>query len=187
MKLIMATHNINKVKEVKAILNKDNIISLTDLNDFKEIEETGNTFFENATIKALEIAKKYNEVAIADDSGIVIKALNGAPGLYSVRYSGKGDLENNLLVLKQLETVKDRSAYFISVIALAYPDGKVLKFEGKWEGKIGFEIKGNQGFGYDSIFIPNGYEITAGELNSKEKNQISHRYQALMKLNEYLK
>ena len=181
MKLILASHNKNKIKEFKDILKDTNIelISLTDLNDYEDIIEDGNTFLDNAIIKAKHISTKYNLPAISDDSGLEITALNNAPGIYSSRYSGKGDLGNNLKVLKELEGIKDRSASFTCVIVVYYPDGNYHSFEGIWHGHISSEIKGNNGFGYDPIFIPNGYNKTSAELGKEVKSQISHRAKAL--------
>lgn len=181
MKLILASHNKNKIKEFKDILKDTNIelISLTDLNDYEEIIEDGNTFLDNALIKAKSISLKYNLPAISDDSGLEITALNNAPGIYSSRYSSNGDLGNNLKVLKELEGIKDRSASFTCVIVVYYPNDEYHSFEGIWHGHISNEIKGNNGFGYDPIFIPKGYNKTSAELGEEVKSQISHRAKAL--------
>lgn len=181
MQLILASHNKNKIKEFKEILKETNIelLSLIDLNDHEEIIEDGNTFTENALIKARNIAGKYNLPAIADDSGIEIKYLKNAPGIMSARYSGKGDLENNLKVLKELDGITDRYARFICVIVLYYPNGEYKTFKGVWEGFISTELKGNNGFGYDPIFIPNGFRKTVAELEETLKSKISHRAKAL--------
>ncbi|VEU80152.1 RdgB/HAM1 family non-canonical purine NTP pyrophosphatase [Haploplasma axanthum] len=186
MEVIVASHNKNKIKEFKSILgNEYNIKSLEDLNDFEDIEETGNTFSENALIKALSIAKKYNKVAIADDSGLEVYSLDNRPGVYSARYSGKGDHENNLKILSELKNNKNRNGRFISVIALCYPNGEYQLFEGIWEGRISEEIKGENGFGYDVIFIPEGFEKTVAELEPDVKDKYSHRSKALKLLKDY--
>lgn len=184
MKLIFATHNDNKLKELKEILKDTNleIVSLKELNDYEDIIEDGNTFEENSIIKAVHIARKYNVNAIADDSGIEISYLNNEPGIYSARYSGKGDYENNLKVLNLLENIENRSARFVCVISTATPSGEVKTYEGIVEGKIANEPRGNNLFGYDPIFIPNGYNETFGELDNEIKSKISHRANALNKL-----
>lgn len=181
MKLILASHNKNKIKEFREILKDTSIelLSLIDLEDFDEIEETGNTFLENAIIKAKKISIKYNLPAIADDSGLEVMALNSRPGVYSARYSGKGDLENNLKVLNELVGITNREALFNSTIVLYYPNGEYYNFEGIWHGTIGNEIRGTNGFGYDTIFIPKGLKETVAELDSKIKSKISHRAIAL--------
>lgn len=174
--------------ELKSLLNNPEIevISLSDLNDYEEIEETGTTFLENAKLKALTIAKKYHLPTLADDSGLEVYSLNMEPGVYSARYSGKGDLENCLKLLANMKEKKDRKARFISVIAYIDKDLKFKSFEGTWEGEISFNIKGENGFGYDSVFIPEGYHITAAQMESSLKNSISHRAKALKKLIEEL-
>ncbi|HHT96927.1 MAG TPA: RdgB/HAM1 family non-canonical purine NTP pyrophosphatase [Clostridiales bacterium] len=186
MKFILASHNKNKIKEFREILKdtKIELISLIDLNDNEEIIETGNTFLDNALLKAKHISKKYNLPTIADDSGIEIKYLKNAPGIYSARYSSSGDLANNLKVLKELEGVTDRYARFICVIAVYYPNDEYKSFKGVWEGFIANTIKGNNGFGYDPIFIPNGYRSTVAELDENIKAKLSHRAKALQLLKD---
>lgn len=181
MKLIIATHNDHKLKEFKQILKDTNIelVSLKDLKDFDEIVENGSTFLENALIKAKNISLKYNLPVIADDSGVSIEALDNRPGIHSARYSGKGDLENNLKVLKELENIENRKATFNCVIVVYYPDGNYHHFEGIWPGTIAHEMRGENGFGYDPIFVPDGYNLTVSELGEELKSQISHRAKAL--------
>mgnify|MGYP001300053398 CR=1 FL=1 len=187
MKYILATHNDNKAKEIKELFkNKIEIITLKDLNDYEEIIEDGKTFEENALIKAKTIFKKYNLPVIADDSGLEIKYLNNLPGVYSQRYSGKGDLENNKKVLRELKDVSNRDARFVCVIALVEQNGDTKVFKGMLEGEISLSSKGNNGFGYDPIFIPKGYTKTLGELPSEIKQKISHRSQALLLFEQYL-
>lgn len=189
MKLIIATHNENKVNEFKKLLNeKVTVLSLSDLNDFEDIIEDGKTFFENSKIKSLGISNKYEGYfVLADDSGIEIEELNNLPGIYSARYSGGGDLANNLKVLSELEGKTNRKARFICHLTLAY-NGKLLNdYLGVWEGTITNEIKGSNGFGYDSIFIPEGLNITAGEMDRDLKNNMSHRNIATLKfVNDFL-
>lgn len=186
MKIIIASHNLNKIKEFKQLLKGTNLelISLHDLNDHEEIIEDGNTFLDNALIKAKHIASKYNLPAIADDSGLMVKYLKNAPGINSARYSGKGDYENNLKVLAELKGKTDRYARFISVIVLCYPSGNYKSYKGIWEGFIAEEIKGSNGFGYDSIFIPNGYLKTVAQLDDLVKSKLSHRAKALQLLKD---
>ncbi len=189
MKIIIATHNQNKVKEFKEILKdfKVELISLSEMNDHEEIIEDGQTFEENATIKVKHIAKKYQMPVISDDSGLEVEALNNRPGIYSARYSGKGDLENNLKILSELKEIKNRKARFICVIAYSTPLGEIKTYKGIWEGKISQEIKGNNGFGYDPIFIPKHKTKTVAELSEKEKTKNSHRSKALKQFKEDFK
>ena len=181
MRIILATHNPNKVKEFNELLINTNfeLISLHDLQDHEEIIEDGDTFLDNALIKAKYIASKYNLPAIADDSGLMVKYLKNGPGINSARYSGKGDYENNLKILSELKGVTDRYARFICVIVIYYPDGEYKAYRGIWEGFIAKEIKGNNGFGYDPIFIPKGYLNTVAELDDEVKSKLSHRAKAL--------
>lgn len=188
MKIIVATHNINKLNEIKKVLKdfKLDLVSLIDLNDDEEIIEDGSSYFENALIKAKTIHTKYKEIVIADDSGLEVEVLNNEPGINSSRYSNQGDYKNNLKVLKLLKNNQNRNARFITVIAL-YSGSEPVFFEGTLKGRIANEIKGDYGFGYDSIFIPEGYNETLAELKEQVKNEISHRKIALSKLAEYLK
>lgn len=188
MKIILATHNKNKIKEINDFLRNTNLdlVSLEDLNDYDEIIEDGNSFFENALIKAKTIAHKYNLPVLADDSGLEIEALNNEPGINSSRYSGKGDYYNNLKVLEGLKDAFNRRAKFTTIIVLYYPNGDYESFKGEWEGFINTEIKGINGFGYDPIFIPKGYQKTVAEMNLNIKNKESHRAKALSKLKSYL-
>lgn len=182
MKLIFASHNAHKTQEVRQILGEDfEITGLAELGFEEEIEETGTAFEENAFIKASAIYKKYRLPVIADDSGLCVNALKGKPGIYSARYAGpKADAaENNTLLLKELESCKDRSAYFIAVICYINEQGNPSYFTGKTEGRIIDQLTGNSGFGYDPLFIPEGYNETFASLGHAAKNQISHRYRAL--------
>ncbi|WP_312313498.1 RdgB/HAM1 family non-canonical purine NTP pyrophosphatase [Empedobacter brevis] len=187
MELIFATHNNNKVKEVKKMLPSYlSMKSLTDIHFFDEIEETGETFEENAQLKAKIIFEKTGKNIFADDSGLVIEALNGAPGVYSHRYAGTGRDEDNIAkALKELEGKTNRKAYFISVFCLILNE-KEYFFEGRVNGTIATEILGDNGFGYDPIFIPDGHTKSFAQMTAEEKNTISHRGKAVEKLNEFL-
>lgn len=187
MELIFATHNNNKVKEVTKMLPSHlSMKSLTDIHFFDEIEETGETFEENAQLKAKIIFEKTGKNIFADDSGLVIEALNGAPGVYSHRYAGTGRDEDNIAkALKELEGKTNRKAYFISVFCLIL-NGKEYFFEGRVNGTIATEILGDNGFGYDPIFIPDGHTKSFAQMTAEEKNTISHRGKAVEKLNEFL-
>lgn len=187
MELIFATHNNNKVKEVTKMLPSYlSMKSLTDINFFDEIEETGTTFEKNAQLKAKTIFDKTGKNIFADDSGLVIEALDGAPGVYSARYAGTGKDEDNIAkALKELEGETNRKAYFISIFCLIL-DGKEYFFEGRVNGTIATEIMGDNGFGYDPIFIPDGFSKSFAQMSPEEKNAISHRGKAVEKLNDFL-
>lgn len=199
MKIILATRNKHKVEEIKQILeiylepNLYSQIEILDVGNFSwipEIEEDGKTFAENALKKARTVHEFTGLCSIADDSGIEVDFLNGEPGIYSARYAGKGatDEENNRKLLKLLEGVpiEKRTATFRCVIA--YVDGEVEKvFEGETRGKVIFEPRGMGGFGYDPLFVPDGYELTYAEMPKELKNRISHRSKALQKFIEFLR
>ena len=194
MKLIIASNNKHKIKEIKAILGDcfAEIISLKEAGISHETVEDGKTFMENAIKKATEIAEISGAVAIADDSGICVEALGGAPGIYSARYASldgenADDEKNNDLLLKNLEGKDSRRAYYCCAIALAFPDKRVVKAEGYMHGEILTERHGTGGFGYDPIFKPDGYSVSVGEITGEEKNKISHRGNALRALYEKLK
>lgn len=189
MQLIFATKNENKVKELHAYLhNKIDILSLKDVFPAGiQLSETGNTFQENALEKVKAVYLKTGKACFAEDSGLVVKALDGAPGIYSSRYAGEdgNDAKNNEKLLKELKDVEDRSAYFIAVIAL-YDGEDVYYFEGKCHGRIGQSLEGEDGFGYDPLFIPDGYENSFAILGMEVKNKISHRVKALAKFRDFL-
>ena len=187
MKIYVATKNQGKIKEINKILS-DAGIECESFPNMEDVEETGVTFEENAKIKADFLSSKLkDEYVIADDSGLSVDALNGAPGIYSARYSGThgDDKANNLKVLKEMQGIENRKCRFICAIALS-KNGKTVKtFHGELEGIVGYEERGENGFGYDSIFLlPNGK--TTAEIESEEKNKISHRYKALEQLRDYL-
>ena len=183
MKLIIASNNKHKVYEIKKILgNKfSEILSQREAGIEHETVEDGTTFLENAAKKAREIAEISGCAALADDSGICVHALGGAPGIYSARYSGGhgNDEDNNNLVLKNLEDKEDKSAHYTCAMALVYPDGREVTAEGYMYGSITKDRRGDRGFGYDPIFVPDGESRTVAEMTDEEKNEISHRANAL--------
>jgi len=189
MKLIVASNNKNKIREIKQILgDMFEPVSLSEAGLVSEPEETGTTFAENALIKARSAYEecKREFACIADDSGLCVNALNGAPGVYSARYSGKGDAANNELLLKNVADKKDRNAVFRSAIALILPDGTEIIAEGECKGIIIDEQRGNNGFGYDPLFLVEEYGKTFAELDGSVKNIISHRANALKNLRKKL-
>ena len=188
MDLVFATHNVNKLKEVSLLLPKDiRLISLEDLGCHEEIPETGTTLEANAQLKADYITHRYGISCFADDTGLIIDALNGAPGVHSARFAGEEkDSEKNIeKVLFKLKNITSRTARFKTVIALNLNKERIL-FEGLVEGTITKEKMGAEGFGYDPIFIPIGYDQTFAQLPIEIKNEISHRGKALQKLIAYL-
>ncbi len=187
MELVFSTNNAHKLEEVQQMVGDKFILkSLNDIGCTDDIPETGVTFEENAKQKTDYLVSKYNVNCFGDDSGLEINALDGEPGVYSARYSGSRDMEKNIdLVLEKLEGKADRSARFKTIISL-FVNGEQHFFEGTVEGHIINERTGTEGFGYDPIFIPNGYEKTFAEMSLEEKNKISHRSQAVAKLVDFL-
>lgn len=188
MKLVLATHNQHKVEEVGAILG--NTVSGLELvgYDGPEPKEDGTSFLENALIKARAAFAHTGMPAIADDSGIAVEILGGAPGIFSARWAGGRDnIANRQLLLSQLDDVRDedRAASFVCIIALVTADGEV-SFTGIWPGRVARHEQGQNGFGYDPVFIPEGFEVTAAELEPEVKNALSHRSLALQQLASYL-
>ena len=182
--LVFATSNKGKYNEVKKMMPRNiNLLSLNDLNFIGDIQETGKTLKQNAKIKSDFIFNNFGINCFADDSGLEIDSLNGMPGIYSARFAGKTCNSNDNIekVWKLLTGYKNTDAKFKSILSLNI-DGKTFFFKGKIDGKIIFNKRGTNGFGYDSIFIPNGYNKTFAELNSVEKNEISHRSKALKRL-----
>ena len=191
-------HNIKPLSKIWSIgsqmekkLNSMGIYSLKDVNlDGIEIVEDGKTFEHNALIKARTIAKKTKMIAISDDSGLEVDAIGKKPGIYSARFAGENatDEENRQKLLKSLKNIpmSQRGARFVSAIAVVFPDGKEFVVRGTCEGNIGFEEKGKNGFGYDSLFFYPEFNKTFAELSSEEKNEVSHRANAVKKLKEYL-
>ena len=183
MKLIFATHNQHKVEELKKLLPSNiSILSLTDINCYEEIEETGTTLEENAKLKANFIKYKYGLDCFADDSGLEVDALGGSPGVYSARYAGdeKNNEDNIKKIWKELRDKDSTKAQFRTVIAASF-GSKISIYEGKVIGNLIFEKRGNHGFGYDPIFIPEGYTKTFAEMGDAVKNKISHRALATQK------
>lgn len=187
MELIFATHNIDKLDEVKAIFTNTKIITLKDLEDFDDVNETGSTFKENAYLKAKYYYDKYKKPVFADDSGLVIEALHGEPGIFSSRYSKEATYyANNIKVLEKLGNSKNRKAYFITLICFIDKLGIDHYFEGRVYGEIINELNPDlSGFGYDPIFYLPEFNKTFKELGSK-KNTISHRYNALKEFEKFL-
>ncbi len=187
--IIFASKNRGKIKEVKEILNDDiELVSLLDLNDSAEIEESGNSFEENARIKAFEVFKKYRIPSIGDDSGLHVEQLYGVPGIYSARYAGIGatDEDNNRKLIRELEKFAEpHPAKYICYAV--YFDGSNYKISsGEVKGNIIKIPRGLNGFGYDPFFVPEGYSQTMAELSLEEKNKISHRSIAFRKLKDIL-
>lgn len=189
MKIFLATGNKHKIKEIEKIFKMDNveILSINDGIEIPEVEEDGTTFEENSKKKALEIAKFTNMITIADDSGLCVDALGGAPGVYSARYAGEhgNDLDNNKKLVKELQGVENRKARFVCVITLAKPTGETYSFRGEVEGDIIDVPQGTEGFGYDPHFFMKEYGKTLAEI-PEIKSKISHRARALEKLKENL-
>lgn len=194
MKLLLATHNLNKVIELRSLLihhPEIEVLTLGDLGITEEPEETETTFEGNAALKAHWAAQKSGLLSMADDSGLEIDALNKEPGVYSARYLGKDTpyVEKNAIILDRLRGVSKRSARFISVVAIAKPNSTesdslntdIILCEGIMEGSIAFDQKGSNGFGYDPIFVPQGFTETYAQMNLRDKNQVSHRGQAFRK------
>ena len=189
MKLVFASHNQNKVNEIKSLLPKSvEVLSLTDIGFVDEIDETGLTLDENSKIKAKAVLKKTGYFCFADDTGLEIEALNYEPGVFSARYAGnqKNDSDNIEKVLLNLQGITNRNARFRTVITLLIGKDE-YSFEGKVEGKIIMEKRGEFGFGYDPIFIPEDQSRTFAEMSLEEKNKFSHRARAFQKMIEFLK
>lgn len=192
MKIVLASRNQGKLREIKDLLDGLGIewVSLADIDDPPEVIEDGDTFYANALKKARIIAEYANCPALADDSGLEVEALQGAPGIHSARYSGPGadDLSNIEKLLRDLEGVPPdrRAAAFHCVLVLYYPDGCHQVFEGRWEGRISEVMRGRRGFGYDPVFYLGEAGKTVAELLPEEKNRRSHRAQAIRKLKRHL-
>jgi XTP/dITP diphosphohydrolase len=186
--LIFVTNNQHKLREIRSIINADiSILSLAEIGFHGEIEEDADTIEGNASLKSWYIYHQYGKDCFADDTGLEIKALNGRPGVKSARYAGDDCIpENNIRkVLRELEGEKNRKARFKTVISLI-AGGKEIQFEGTVEGIILESKRGNDGFGYDPVFLPDGYDKSFAEMPEHEKNAISHRGRAVRKLIDYL-
>lgn len=187
--LVIASTNIHKIREFRAMLKPDarfDLLSLCDFPEYVPPEETGQTFEENATLKAVHAAKTLHRWVIADDSGLVVPALSGAPGVYSARYAGNNatDLDNRKKLLEQMKHLleEDRNAYYECCIAIASPSGLQKCTRGTCEGTLLQQERGGGGFGYDPLFIKHGYNKSFAELEESTKNRISHRRKALDKV-----
>ncbi|MBL0343236.1 MAG: RdgB/HAM1 family non-canonical purine NTP pyrophosphatase [Bacteroidetes bacterium] len=185
--IVLVTRSLGKFTEIRKLLPDSFILkSMDDIGCFDKIEETGSNFRENALIKAQFINDKYQLNSLADDSGLEVAVLGGAPGVFSARYSKEGsDTENVKKLLKEMENSTNRKARFKSVLALIL-DGKKYFFEGEVSGKIALKSSGSEGFGYDPVFIPDGFNHTFAELSPDLKNKISHRGAAMKQLVNFL-
>lgn len=189
MRLIFATHNINKAKEIQKMLDSTiEILTLNDINLTEDIPETGSTLQANALIKARYVNNKTGYNCFADDTGLIVNALNGAPGVFSARYAGPNATDDNNMqkLLINLEDKQDRTAKFVTSICLFWND-EMFVFEGELKGKIIKEKIGTNGFGYDPVFLPDGYDITLAQMDLTTKNKISHRGKAFSKMISFLK
>ena len=195
MAFVLASNNAGKLREFEQLFTTLGLEVLPQAQfGVEDADETGLSFIENALIKARHASEKTNQPAMADDSGLVVPALNGAPGIYSARYSGNGDEANNKKLLQALEGVEGegRNAFYVAVIALVKHanDPMPLIAEGRWHGRIAKTPFGDGGFGYDPLFIPDGFDITAAEMTRDEKQSLSHRATALNalapQLNDFL-
>lgn len=188
MKLIFASHNPNKTKEIRALLPEDEIDSLADLNYHDEIPETGSTLDENARIKARTIYQHFKRAVFADDTGLIVPALGGEPGVYSARYAGPdANAEKNMAkLLANLADQDQRDAYFETSICYIDAQGEEFIFRGRVDGEILKTKQGAQGFGYDPIFRPAGEQESFAEMEAMKKNRMSHRGRALKAFIQFL-
>jgi XTP/dITP diphosphohydrolase len=188
MKIILATNNENKIREINTILSGFRIAveDAASAGGIPEVEESGTTFVENALVKARAAANHFGLPALADDSGLEVPALDGWPGVYSARYAGPGctyaDNNRKLLIEMAGLTGAGRRGRFVCAAALAFPDGQEYVVEGELFGTVATETKGSHGFGYDPVFVPDGYDRTIAEMSTEEKNSISHRRRAFEKM-----
>ena len=191
MKIVFATNNKNKLREIREILGSDfEIVSLSEIGCHEDIPETGDTLEENALQKAQFVCDKYHIGCFADDTGLEVEALDGQPGVRSARYAEGTDHDSEANMAKLLANLKDKSnrnARFRTIIVLLQPNAQPIYFEGRVDGQIATEKHGTEGFGYDPIFVPEGYDKSFAELGEEIKNTISHRARAVVKLSEYLK
>lgn len=185
-KIVVASGNAHKIEEIKAIFKGVELLTMKDAGFDGDIEENGSTFKENALIKAQTVFDKLHLPVLADDSGLCVDALYGAPGVYSARFSGGASSENRALLLKRLDGVSHRAARFVCSVCYIGMDGKPLFGEGETKGRILFEEIGDRGFGYDSLFFSDDLLKSFGEATEDEKNSVSHRYRALCDLREKL-
>lgn len=193
MRIVFATGNKDKMREIRMIMGNlgVEIVSMKEAGISVQVEENGTTFEENAMIKAKAIAEHCQDIVLADDSGLEIDALNGEPGVYSARYMGE-DTSYHIKNSNLIERLKDvpeeqRTARFVCAIAAVLPDGRVLQTKAAMEGRIGYEERGENGFGYDPIFMLPQYGKSSAEISAEEKNALSHRGKALRRMTEQLK
>ena len=190
MKFVLATHNPGKIQEMQAILSQlgVEVVSPAELGVDVDVEETGDTFAENAMLKAKAICAAAGLPAIADDSGLCVDALNGGPGVYSARYGGEGldDAGRTALLLQNMRGQTTRAAHFACAIACAFPNGDTLTAEGRCDGAVAFAPMGQGGFGYDPVFLVPEKAKTFSQMTAEEKNEISHRGRALRTFSEKL-
>lgn len=188
-RLVVATGNAHKLREIAEIFTQYEVVSQKQMGFNEEVEETGSTFQENALIKARAASKALGESVLADDSGLCVEALGGAPGVYSARYCGHhgSDAENRATLLRNMQGIENRKAYFTSAIAIVTPSGEELVAEGRTYGKILLEERGEGGFGYDSLFFSDDLQKSFGEASAEEKNAVSHRFRASQAMLEILK
>ncbi len=190
MDIVVATNNKGKLSEIKTILYPHNVLSQQDVGAFVDVEETGTTYEENALLKARAVREFTDKIIIADDSGLEVDVLGGAPGLYSARYAGEGttpdDGMNKLLDNLKGYSFKEKTARFVSCVSVLLPNGDAQSFYGYCDGYIIDEKRGNRGFGFDPVFWVEDYKKTFGEITDEEKNAISHRKRALHKLKDFL-
>lgn len=192
MKMILASNNAKKLAEMQSLLRELDVevVAQRDAGCNFEVEETGSTFEENSYLKAHAVTEYSGEIAVADDSGLMVDALDGAPGVYSARFTGNhedSDEQRYLYLLEKLEGVTDRSAKFVSAITCTFPNGDVLRARGECHGKIALAPSGSGGFGYDPVFIPDGFDCSMAELGAEKKNEIAHRGKAIRAFLEELR
>ncbi|MGL5972879.1 MAG: RdgB/HAM1 family non-canonical purine NTP pyrophosphatase [Oscillospiraceae bacterium] len=189
MDIVLATNNQGKAEEFLKMFKDTpiNLLTLQDLNIKMEADETGTTFEENSEIKAIEAYKVIKKPILSDDSGLIVDALNGQPGVKSARFSGDNatDESNNKLLLQQMRGKENRQASFVADLCLVLDEKTIFHFEGKCKGEIALKEEGDKGFGYDSIFVVNGE--TFSSMSKNKKNKISHRYMAMVKLKDKIK
>lgn len=185
-KLVIASNNSHKIQEIKAVLGDKfrEIVGMKDAGLDMDIVEDGDSFYANALIKAKAVSEALNLPALADDSGLVVPGLSGEPGIYSARYAGEpcSDERNNAKLLRKMESLQDRSAKFVTVMVLIFPDGRTVSAEGAAEGRILTEPDGDNGFGYDPLFYSTELGKTFAKATMAEKNSVSHRSRALQAL-----
>ncbi len=186
-RLVLASGNAHKIKEIQDMLPEFEVVGYKSLGFDFEIEEDGKTFYENALIKAKAVSDALNLPALADDSGICVDVLDGAPGIYSARYAGDGDdVHNNELLLKNLEGENNRKAKFVCCMVMYFPDGKIVTATGETHGSILHSAEGQNGFGYDPIFFSDDLGKSMGIATKDEKNSVSHRFRAIKELKNKL-